>query len=73
MAARTLAAELRQPLLLGGMISATVLAIILVPVFYVVIRKETKPSATAHSTTSTPNEPSDAPPGTPTASLDVAE
>ena len=72
-AARTLAAELRQPLLLGGMISATVLPIILVPVFYVVIRKETKPSATTPSTSSTPNEPSDAPPGTPTASLDVAE
>src|SRR5690606_12332348 len=56
---------------LGGMISATVLAIILVPVFYVVIRKETKPSATTHPTSSTPSEPSDA--GAPTASLDVAE
>ena len=56
---------------LGGMISATVLAVILVPVFYVVIRKETKPSAP--STSSTPSEPSEAPPETPTASLDVAE
>ena len=55
---------------LGGMISATVLAVILVPVFYVVIRKETKPSATAPSS-STPSEPSDAPPET--ATLDVAE